>query len=365
MTAAALAAALGAVLEGDGSRPVRRPAAPADAGPDDVVVAMEPKFARGLTDCPARVAVLWPGADWRALGFAAAIFVPRPRYAMAGITAAFDVPHDLDPGMHPSAIVHPTAEIGADASIGAFVTIGRGAVIGPRARIFGHVSIAEGVEIGADALILHGVRIARRVHIGDRFIAQPNAVIGADGFSFVTPGRGAVEEAKATGRVTDATRATGFARIASIGSVRIGDDVEVGAGTCIDRGTIADTVIGPGTKIDNLVQIGHNVTVGAMCLLCGQVGIAGSAAIGDRVVLGGKVGVADHLRIGSDVLVAAGSLVATNVPARSVMMGIPAQPRDRAVEAIMLQRRLPELARRLDALPRAPEKPVSNSDPTG
>jgi UDP-3-O-[3-hydroxymyristoyl] glucosamine N-acyltransferase len=178
------------------------------------------------------------------------------------------------------------------------------------------------------------------VRIGARLIAHQNAVIGADGFSFVTAEKSSVESAKETGAVAG-VRNEVWLRIHSLGAVTLGDDVEIGAGATIDRGTLQDTVIGSGTKIDNQVQIGHNVTIGASCLLCAQVGVAGSARIGDRVVLGGKVGVADHVAIGSDCVIAASSGVASNVPPRSVMMGTPAIARDEYMKMMMAARRLP------------------------
>ncbi len=170
------------------------------------------------------------------------------------------------------------------------MTIGAGTEIGPGARIASHVSIAEGCRIGADALILQGARIGPRVTIGARFICQPGAVIGGDGFSFVTPEKSGVEAVRETLGSRESAAAQSWTRIHSLGSVRIGDDVEVGANACIDRGTIRDTEVGSGSKLDNLVHLGHNVIVGRDCLLCGQVGIAGSARIGDRVVLGGNAG---------------------------------------------------------------------------
>ncbi|MEM7211463.1 MAG: UDP-3-O-(3-hydroxymyristoyl)glucosamine N-acyltransferase, partial [Pseudomonadota bacterium] len=156
------------------------------------------------------------------------------------------------------------------------------------------------------------------------------------------PERGAVEAAKATGRI-DGTRTTGFMRIHSLAAVEIGDDVEIGAATTIDRGTIAPTRIGTGTKIDNQVQIGHNVQVGTTCLICAQTGIAGSTTIGDRVVFGGKTGVADHAMIGSDIVFAAGSLVPGNVASNQVMLGAPVTSRDKATRQIIALRRLPKL----------------------
>ena len=145
------------------------------------------------------------------------------------------------------------------------------------------------------------MRIGARVRIGDRFIAQPGAVIGADGFSFVTPDARASSRRRARPARSPPREQQAYVRINSLGAVVIGDDVEVGANSCIDRGTIADTAIGDGTKIDNLVQIGHNVKIGRTCLLCGQAGVGGSTVIGDRVVLGGRAAVADHLTIGANV----------------------------------------------------------------
>jgi UDP-3-O-[3-hydroxymyristoyl] glucosamine N-acyltransferase len=187
--------------------------------------------------------------------------------------------------------------------------------------------------------------VGARVAIGARFIAQPGAVIGADGFSFVTPEPGAIEEVRRSLGDRGAARQSSYARIASLGSVRIGDDVEIGANSTIDRGTLSDTVIGDGTKVDNLVQIGHNVVIGRDCLICGQVGIAGSTVIGDRVVLAGQCGVADHLQVGDDVIAGAASIILSRVPAGRVVMGYPAMKMDANIEAYKALRRLPRLMR--------------------
>ncbi len=343
LTVGDLAAALGFEMAGDGALPIARPAHPADAGPGDLAMAMSPSYAEALGAGKARAAMLWPEADWRALGLEAAIFAPRPRFAMAGATRIFAHPIHAPIGIHPTAVIDPTARIGPDAAIGPLTVIGPGARIGARARILSHCSIGADAVIGDDALLHAGARIGDRTRIGDRFVAQPNVVAGGDGFSFVTPEKGSVESAKSTGAVSLDALNVVHARIHSLGAVRIGDDVEIGAGSTIDRGTLADTVIGSGTKIDNLVQVGHNVAIGENCLLCAQVGIAGSAVIGDRVVLGGKVGVADHLTVGSDSVVAASSGVGSNIKPRSVVMGLPAIPRDEWMRMMMALRRLPRL----------------------
>lgn len=329
---AEIAAALGAEAAGDLSLRVACAAEPASAGPDALALAMDPKYAAGLAQGQARAAMLWPGADWQAMGLQAAIFAPRGRLAMSGLSRLLDPGPDLAPGIHPMAVIDPTAQIGEGAAIGPFVVIGRGAVLGARARVASHVSVAEGARIGDDALILQGARIGARVVIGDRFICQPGAVVGSDGFSFVTAEKSGVEEIRSTLGQRAEIRAQSWHRIYSLGAVTIGDDVEIGANACIDRGTIRDTVIGRGTKLDNLVHIGHNVQVGEDTLLCGQVGIAGSTRIGNRVVLGGQVGVGDNLFVGDDVIAGGATKILTNAPAGRVLLGYPAVKMESHVE---------------------------------
>ncbi len=353
---AEIAAALGAEAVGDLAWRIDRPKEPVAAGPRDLALAMDKTFADGISLGKARAAILWLGADWQGLGLRAAIFAPRSRYVMAGVTRVFELRPLVEPGIHPSAAIHPTAKIGDGASIGAFVVIGAGVQIHENCTVLSHVSIAENVVIGKGALIHSGVRIGARVQIGQNFIAQANAVIGSDGFSFVTPQPGALEEMKATGQITAASQTEGFARINSLGSVVIGNDVEAGAGSTIDRGTIANTVIGDGTKIDNLVQIGHNVRVGKACLLCAQVGIAGSSVIGDRVILGGQVGVADHVNIGSDVIAAGKSGISSHVPSNRMVMGNPAVKMETNIESYKALRRLPRLVAKVDEIQRRLQK---------
>lgn len=345
-----IAAALGAEAQGDLDIVIARASEPATAGPDDLALAMDPKYAAGLAAGQARAALVWPGADWRALGLTAAIFAPRGRLAMAGLSRMLDAGPAIAPGIHPMSVIHPAAFVAENAAIGPFVTIGAGAKIGANARIASHVSIAEQVVIGADALILHGARIGAGVVIGDRFICQPGAVVGADGFSFVTPEKSGVEQVRETLGQRDTTLAQSWSRIHSLGAISIGDDVEIGANCAIDRGTIRNTTIGSGTKLDNLVHLGHNVQVGTDCLLCGQVGIAGSARIGNRVVMGGQCGVNDNIFIGDDVICGGATKVFTNVPSGRVMLGYPAVKMQAHVEMQKALRRLPRLAARVAAL---------------
>ncbi|MDH3263171.1 MAG: UDP-3-O-(3-hydroxymyristoyl)glucosamine N-acyltransferase [Paracoccaceae bacterium] len=355
-----IATALGARLEGDGAIEVLRAAEAGQAGPEDLALAMSPKYAETLAGGQARVAVLWEGADWRALGLEAAIFVPRPRLAMAGITRALDEGPGIALGLHPSASVDPSASIGPGASIGPFVAIGPGTEIGPGARIAAHASVGAGARVGAEALIHAGVRIGHAVRIGDRFIAQAGAVIGSDGFSFVTEEMSGVEEIRRTLGHREEITEQGWHRIHSLGTVEIGDDVEVGANTAIDRGTIRATRIGRGTKLDNLVHVGHNVEIGEDCLLCGQVGIAGSAKIGNRVVLAGQCGVNDNIFVGDDVIAGGGTKIFTNASAGRVLLGYPAVKMETHLEIQKALRRLPRLAAAVAGL----QKAVSKGDRT-
>ncbi|WP_126977312.1 UDP-3-O-(3-hydroxymyristoyl)glucosamine N-acyltransferase [Frigidibacter oleivorans] len=338
-----IARAIGGRVCGDGALRVTGAAEPAQAGPAQLALAMDPKYAPGLAQGQARAAVLWDGADWQGMGLAGAILIDRPRLAMSGLTRVFDPGPAIAPGIHPAAIVDPAAFIGPGAAIGPFVTIGADVVIGPGARIAAHASIAEGARIGSDALILQGARIGARVAIGDRFICQPGAVIGSDGFSFVTEQKSGVEEIRETLGERGAVTAQPWLRIHSLGTVEIGDDVEVGANCAIDRGTVRATRIGDGTKLDNLVHVGHNVQVGRDCLLCGQVGIAGSARIGDRVVLGGQCGVSDNIFVGDDVIAGGATKIFTNAPAGRVLLGSPALKMESHVEAWKNIRRLGRL----------------------
>lgn len=355
-TIAEIAHALGADCAGETGLTVTRVAEPEQAGPLDLALCVNPKYADGIAKGQARAAMLWPGADWQAMGLRAAIFAPRGRLAMAGLTAMMDPGPQIAPGIHPLSVVDPTASIGDGAAVGPFVTIGAGVTIGPNARIASHTSIAEGAVIGADALILQGARIGAQVTIGDRFICQPGAVIGADGFSFVTPEKSGVEEIRETLGQRDQIKQQSWTRIHSVGAVTIGDDVEIGANVCIDRGTIRDTTIGSGTKLDNLVHIGHNVQIGRDCLLCGQVGIAGSARIGDRVVLGGQCGVNDNIFVGDDVICGGATKIFTNAPAGRVLLGYPAVKMETHVEMQKALRRLPRLAAKVAEIEKVIQK---------
>lgn len=343
-----IAAALGAEAFGAVELLVNGASEPASAGPDDLALAMSPAYGAALGQGQARAAVVWPGADWQGLGLEAAIIAPRARLAMAHLTQMLDA--DLPrTGISPHAAIDPSAQIGVNATIGAFCVIGADVVIGEGSWIADHVSIAAGVQIGAACQIHAGVRLQRGVHLGARVILQPNVAIGGDGFSFVTAEPSNVEKARETlgEAAMQAPDDPTWHRIHSLGGVVVGDDVEVGANSCIDAGTIRPTRVGNGTKIDSLVQVGHNVIVGAHCLLCAQAGVAGSTVIGDRVVVGGKAGIADNLKVGDDVVLGGGSVVLSNVPAGRVMMGYPATKMQVHIDSYKALRRLPRILRDL------------------
>ena len=348
-----IAAALQARVLGDGAVRVDGASEPASAGPTDLALAMDPKYADGLSKGRANAAIVWEGADWQGMGLAAALVVPRPRYAMAGVTRLMDPGPGIAAGIHPTAHVDPTATVGPGASIGPFAVIGADAVVGSNLRMGAHASIGDGAILGDDVLLREGVRICHRVRIGHRFVANPNAVVGGDGLAFVTPEKSRVEAVRESLAEDTEARDHTWTRIHSLGTVEIGDDVEIGACCTIDRGTIRATRVGSGTKLDNLVMLGHNVVVGRDCIAASQVGIAGSTTIGDRVVLAGQVGVNDNIRIGDDVVCGGAAKVFTNVPSGRVVLGYPAMKMDQYLAAAKNWRRLPRLMEDVRALKKA------------
>lgn len=351
-TVADIAAALHASVDGDSSLPIERPCHPAQArGARDLALAMAPDLVTHLAESPAIAAVVREEVDRKQLGLDAVIVVGEPRVALAEITKRFDLGLAVPVGVHPSAAIDSGAEVDSSTSIGPFVNIDDGARVGADVRIAAGVSIGAGAVIGRGTAISPGVRIGERVWVGERVRLHANVCLGSDGFSFIPVGGNRVQEAKA-GKVSHGGSEGTIKRIHSLGSVVIGNDVEIGAGTAIDRGTIADTVIGEGTKIDNLVHIAHNVQIGRHCLICGQVGLAGSAEIGDRSILGGQVGVGDHVVIGADCLIGGKSLIGRRVPAGSVLVGWASLPRD---EFHSVFRAIRRLARGQPANPSADE----------
>lgn len=325
MITKAIADALGARLAGDGALEIERIVHPDDAQrPCDLAVAMTAESAAALERTKAQAVVVSAKRAPAAGRFKAVILIEQPRYALATLTALFDAGPARVAGVHPTAVVAPDATLGAGVDVGPYVVIGAGSRIGAGTAILPHVSIGANVVIGEQGLIHSGARIGDRVVIGNRVVIKYNATIGSDGFSF----------APELGPRLPYPADLELRRVHSLGTVTIGDDVEIGAGTSIDRATLEATRIGNGTKIDNHVHIGHNVTIGESCLICGKVGISGSATIGDRVRIGGGVGISDHVAIGTEAIVAAGSGVGANVPERTFVSGYPAMRHERTMEII-------------------------------
>ena len=341
-----IAASLGLTLVGDPYMRVHSVSEPSSAKQGQLALAMSPAYEAQLSEGAAEMAMLREGADWKALGLRAALLAPRPKFALSGLSEMLDPGQSVPLGIHPSAVIDPSAKLGRNLCIGPFCYIGPNVEIGDDTLIGPYCHIGASSVLGDRARLREGVKIGARVRIGDRFIAQPGVVIGADGFSFVTQEISGVEAARATlGDQTASVQQQSWARVHSLGSVTIGDNVELGANTCVDCGTIRDTVLGDGVKCDNLVQIGHNVMIDQHSLICAQVAIAGSTRIGKHVVLGGQTGVSDNLFIGDHVITGGATKVLSNIPAGRVMLGYPAMKMDTHLEAYKALRRLPRLMR--------------------
>jgi UDP-3-O-[3-hydroxymyristoyl] glucosamine N-acyltransferase len=228
------------------------------------------------------------------------------------------------PGVHPSAVIDPSAQIGEGASIGAHCVVEKNARVGAGTVLYPNCFIGANAVVGKDCLFYPGVVLRENCEAGDRVIIHPNSVIGADGFGYI----------QQEGR---------HEKIPQLGRVVLENDVEIGALTAIDRATLAETRIGAGTKIDNQVQIAHNVRTGKGCIIVAQAGIAGSSTLGDGVVIAGQVGVVDHVKIGSYSVITAGSGVMSDLPEKSVVFGVPARPHMQALKIQVLISKLPEM----------------------
>lgn len=252
-----------------------------------------------------------------------ALIVKRPKYALQILISYFAKPKYQPSGIDSRTAIDPSAQIGTNVRIGVFSCIGANTKIGANSIIHPRVSIGANVKIGENCEIKTGTVIEDDVQIGNRVIIHPNAVIGSDGYSYITEEPSNLEKLQRNDMSFNLGRQIQH-KILSIGSVIVGNDVEIGANTCIDRGNIANTIIGDGTKIDNLCQIAHNVKIGKDCLIIAQTGIAGSAIIEDRVTMAGSSGCADGVTIGNDAVVAAFSAVNSNVDPFMPVIGAPA-----------------------------------------
>jgi UDP-3-O-[3-hydroxymyristoyl] glucosamine N-acyltransferase len=260
--------------------------------------------------------------------------VKDPYLAYTRALRIFNPEAELEPFIHPSAVIDPSARVAKRVAIGACVVIGRNAFIGDDVRIHPNVTIYDDVTIGRGSVIHSGVAIRERTVIGERVVIHNNSVIGCDGFGY------AKDEEKH------------WLKIPQAGRVVIEDDVEIGAATTIDRASVGESRIGRGSKLDNLVQIGHSCTIGEDTLLCAQVGLAGSSHIGNRVILAGQAGVAGHLTIGDDVVLTAKSATSHDIPAGKVISGIPAFDNKDWLRSTAAFRRLGEIQRTVRELQR-------------
>ena len=255
------------------------------------------------------------------------IEVERPRLAMMKLLNLFYVPPVVNQDIHPTAVVDQSAKLGHNVCIGPNVVISPNVTIGDNTKILANTYIGSNAKIGNNCFIHPGVNIGDRVQVGNEVILHHGVSLGSDGFSFVTENPNNIENARHDGEIKEGDTEQVIFKIPSIGSVIIGNNVEIGANTAIDRGTIENTTIGDNTKIDDLVMIGHNCRIGKGCLIVSQVGIAGSCVIGDRVVIAGQAGLADHIEIGSDTIITAKAGVTKSFPEKSIIVGIPAVPR--------------------------------------
>ncbi|MBI5773948.1 MAG: UDP-3-O-(3-hydroxymyristoyl)glucosamine N-acyltransferase [Verrucomicrobia bacterium] len=328
ITAAEIAAKLQGEISGDGSVQLTgfAPANAAKAG--DLTFAENEQYFTAAEQSAASAILVGDG-------FTSArktlIRVKNARVAFAKVLPLFFPEPAFAPGIHPTAVVAASAQVDATAHVGPHCVVGAGVKIGPRAVLRGGNHVGDNSTLGEDTQLFPNVTVYPGSQIGRRVRIHAGSVIGSDGFGYVFD-------------------AGAHRKVPQIGGVLIGDDVEIGANVTIDRGALGPTVIGKGTKIDNLVQIAHNVVIGEHCILCAQVGISGSTKIGNYTTLAGQVGLAGHLKIGSQVTIAGQSGVMHSIPDGEKWLGSPAQPDKRMKRQLLAAQQLPELLKRVAAL---------------
>lgn len=297
-----IARLLGCPFEGNGKTEIRGVSSLEKAGEGDLVFLAAPKYRTILDESKASAAIISMAEKYDRIPV---IKAENPHLAFIKVVEIFYKPVQPKPGIHPTAVISPSAKIGKDVSIGAFVFIGDEVEIGEKTVIFPLVAIYPKVKIGRETIIQSHVSIREAVRIGNRVIIHNGAVIGSDGFGFLQDKDGS------------------HTKIPQVGTVVIEDDVEIGANTTIDRAALGETIIRRGVKIDNLVQVAHNVEIGENSILAAQVGIAGSTKIGKNVIMGGQAGVADHLVVGDKAILAARTGVTNDIEAGAIVAGYP------------------------------------------
>ncbi|HXX37641.1 MAG TPA: UDP-3-O-(3-hydroxymyristoyl)glucosamine N-acyltransferase [bacterium] len=330
MRLADLARHLDGHLDGDPEIEVVRVAPPDEAGPGAVVVVSDLRLLPRLETVATAVILSHDGPATRL----PAIRVGNLRLALALALRAL-LPQDAPaPGIHPTCLIGERVRLGTDVSLGPYVVVGDDVEIGDRARLSAHVVLEDGVRIGADAVLHPRATVRRRCVLGARVVLQTGAVVGSDGFGYAQDARHR------------------HVPIPQVGTVVLGDDVEIGANSTVDRATLGITRIGRGTKLDNYVHVGHNVEIGEDVAMAAGCFIAGSVHIGDRVLMGGMSGVADHLTVGNDAMVLGDTAVTRDVPPGAVVAGHPARPRMEHLRAQAALHRVPELLREIADLRR-------------
>lgn len=325
-----MASRVGARLVGDPETEIRGVGTLTGAGRGQVTFLTNSRYRRYLRDTGASAVIL--AEPDQAYCPVAALVAENPHLTYARVAALFAPLPDAPEGVHPTAVVEPSAEVASGASVGPNSTIGAGAVIERGAIVGPNCVVGRNVRIGHDSRLVAGVTVYHECILGARVLVHAGAVIGADGFGF-------------------AHDAGTWVKVPQLGRVRIGDDVEIGAGTTIDRGAIEDTVIEDGVKLDNLIQIAHNVRVGAHTAMAGCVGVAGSTTIGAHCAIGGGAGILGHLNIPDRTTITATSLVTKSIKSPGVYSsGTPLEPSERWQRNYARFKQLDEMARRLKAL---------------
>jgi UDP-3-O-[3-hydroxymyristoyl] glucosamine N-acyltransferase len=328
LTAAAVAEHVQGALVGDGSVALTGLAAAADAGAGDLTFAEKDSYLVAA-DRSGASAILVSGDG--AGSAKVLIRVPNVRVAVARLLPLFYPSVRPAAGVHPSAVIAASARVDPSAHVGPNVVVGENAEVGARTALLGGNDLGAGCRVGADCTLFAHVVIYPGCVLGDRVSIHAGSVIGADGYSYVFD-------------------QSFHRKIPQVGTVVIGDDVEIGANACIDRAAFTVTTIGAGTKIDNLVHIAHNVTIGKHCLIMGQVGFAGSTTVGDYAVVASQAGIAGHLSIGRQATIGAKSGVMRDVPEKGVVLGIPAVADKQAKRQWIATQQLPDLIRRVREL---------------
>jgi UDP-3-O-[3-hydroxymyristoyl] glucosamine N-acyltransferase len=328
-----LATWVGGEVTGDPSLQITGVNGLAEAGPTELSFYAGGKYKRELEATEAGAVLI--GLDAEREGEVNSVRVANPHLAFAKVSLLFNPRPSFIPGIHPGAQVHPDSSVHPEATVMSGSTIERGASIGARTVLFPGVYVGESAAVGDECILYPNVTVRERCLVGARVILHPSCVIGADGFGFAF----------------DPTLPA-HVKIPQVGIVRIEDDVEIGACSCIDRATFGETVVGRGTKIDNLVQIAHNVKIGQLAILCGQVGISGSTEVGSGAVLAGQVGVVGHIRIGEMAKVGAQAGVARDVAGGATVTGYPAIDHRTWLKSSIAFEHLSELTRELRELRR-------------